>query len=253
MESVTLMSDEGAWLTAVACPVRHAECRTAIMILEFCIINELRARRSCNAPGSPPSPQGYLKQTLDSLPLSFAGGSTPGGSPLAGTPRGFGAQHAELPAAPTSAQRRLDFRAKPGEQPEAAASEQQEARAGSNVSQHAESAGAAQQPATASDDAKQDAESRYRAVAQAGVPAKRGTGAAGAVALPTPEARPGSAVADALQAELQALCSQNAKLQQQVRLGWQCIFADGWSPAVGVPCLPMWVRAAGSQPRVCRH
>lgn len=128
----------------------------------------------------------------------YTGGSMPGGSPLVGTPRGCGAPHAQPPAAPLSAHRRLDLGAAPGDKQQAA-----------EDSRPTEAEDSQEQPA-AGIEAAQLGKQDTAAFADR---ADSGEGAAGAAA----HADAGSAAVDASQVELQALRSQNAKLQQQVR------------------------------------
>lgn len=136
-----------------------------------------------------------------------------------GTPRGFGALHAEPPTAPSSAQRRLEFGTSSGTQ-----QQQQQQQAAENDSLHA--AGEEQQAAAVSE---------AQEPAGADVAPAGGREEVGGAAVPDPNA---ASAKDELQAELQTLRSKNAKLQQQV------------GPGLGQTCQPQDHAATACQRRM---
>jgi hypothetical protein len=132
------------------------------------------------------------------LPINSAGGSMQGGSPVIDEPRALRASDSDLLAVPPSAQPLLQI---------AATLDRTEQSAPG--SQNADTAEAKQQLAGGSRDSLPSMHESAGEVEQI-------TAAIAPALLATAQAAPSSVADDVLQAELQALRSQNVKLQQQV-------------------------------------
>ena len=146
----------------------------------------------------------------------YAGRSTQGGSPVLGTPGSAGAQHSEPLAAPVEAEQ-------PRHQPAhaASASEQPQPPSADALCGPEQSAAGSEAVDTVGPEqwltgSSDDALSRTDGTSPQHAGMERMANAVEPPVLPTAEAAPSSVADDALLAELEALRSQNAKLQQQV-------------------------------------